>query len=329
MPISALTGLPISTPYLPGYTPPTFNYGPGSTSTGTTGLGDLASYINSINRQGQTAANQARIPGAVGLEAQSSANIGSELQGQLPADVLRLIQQQGAERGVATGSPGSPNSNAAYLQALGLTSLDLTQRGQQNLTGAYARNPAAPLFDPTTQLLTPYQSGTLNLEGGRLALEQQTEADRVALEQRRLDQEAALRGGGGGGGGGRGGTPATALPSDITGYGGEFVATAAPTGPTASALASSYGTDPTQSWWANLGVNQLDASGNPIWPMSTAPTGTGTFSAGGSLSDVGAWYDSLFNVDGSAAGAPAASDLASADQSGFDYGSFVPPEGGG
>jgi hypothetical protein len=314
MPISALTGLPITTPTVPGYTPPSFNYAPGSTTTGTgtTSLTDLTSYINALNRQGQSAANQARIPGAANLEAQSSANIGSELQGQLPADVLRLIQQQGAERGVATGSPGSPNSNAAYLQALGLTSLDLTQRGQQNLTSAYGRNPAAPLFDPTTQLLTPYQSGTLNLEGGRLALEQQTEADRVALEQRRLDQEAALRGGGGGGGGGRGGTPATALPSDITGYGGEFVAAGGPTAATGSvlgALAPDFGQ---QQWWSSIGY------GTP----QTTDTGNN------SLSDVTSWYDSLFNVDGTA-GAPAASDLASVDQSGFDYGSFVPPEGGG
>ena len=39
-------------------------------------------------------------------------NINSEVSGQLPADVVNQIAQAGAERGVATGSPGSPNANA-------------------------------------------------------------------------------------------------------------------------------------------------------------------------------------------------------------------------
>ena len=37
---------------------------------------------------------------------------------QLPEDVVRQLQQQAAERGVAIGSPGSPNANAWLQQAL-------------------------------------------------------------------------------------------------------------------------------------------------------------------------------------------------------------------
>jgi len=55
--------------------------------------------------------------------------IGDQLGGNIPADVVRKLSQLGAERGVAIGSPGSQNSMAALLQALGLTSLDMTKSG--------------------------------------------------------------------------------------------------------------------------------------------------------------------------------------------------------
>lgn len=134
-------------------------------------LTSLTSLINQLNLQGQQAANAGRIPGEAGLEAQSSANIGQQLAGQVPQDVVNLLQQQGAERGVATGMPGSANSNAAYLQALGLTSLGQQQAGQANLSAAAARNPVAKIFDPTSMLLTPYQSGMLGVDANQLALE--------------------------------------------------------------------------------------------------------------------------------------------------------------
>lgn len=127
-------------------------------------LSDITALVNALNLAGQQQANAARIPGAAGLEATSSANIGSQLAGQLPPDVMALINQQGAERGIATGAPGSANANAATLRALGLTSLGQQQQGQQNLSAAYARNPAAPLFDPTSQIMTPAQAAQLNLE---------------------------------------------------------------------------------------------------------------------------------------------------------------------
>src|SRR3974377_1176280 len=60
---------------------------------GGTNLSSLSDLINSLNPSGQSAALGARIPNAPALEAASSANIGSELAGQLPADVLANLQQ--------------------------------------------------------------------------------------------------------------------------------------------------------------------------------------------------------------------------------------------
>lgn len=120
-------------------------------------LASITQLVNQLNLQAQQQANAGRIPGAAGLEQQSSGNIASLLAGNIPADVKRNLTQSAAERGVAMGSPGSANSDAALMQALGLTSLGLQQQGQSNLTSALGRNPAAPIFDPSQLLLTPAQ----------------------------------------------------------------------------------------------------------------------------------------------------------------------------
>lgn len=129
----------------------------------------LSDLINSINRSAQTTALQARIPGEKGLEKTSSTNIASELGGNVPQDVVTQLAQRAAERGTATGiGSTSPNTNAALLRALGLTSLDMTKLGQQELTAAEGRNPAAPIYDPASQLLTPAQVSGMGLNAAGL-----------------------------------------------------------------------------------------------------------------------------------------------------------------
>lgn len=95
------------------------------------------------------------LPDYAAMVDQSSKNIGSELKGELPGDVIDQILQQAAERGIATGTNGSPSNNAAFLRALGLTSLNLQQVGEGALTGAIARTPRPPLFDPMAFLVSP------------------------------------------------------------------------------------------------------------------------------------------------------------------------------
>lgn len=146
----------------------------GSISNLPTAPPDLAAVtelVNLLNRNAQQQANQNRIPGASGLEQQSSSNIASLLAGNVPSDVQRNLYQTAAERGIAVGSPGSDNSQSALLRALGLTSLGLQSQGQSDLSAAYARNPAAPIFDPTTQLLTPAQKLAAEQNANQLGLE--------------------------------------------------------------------------------------------------------------------------------------------------------------
>lgn len=81
------------------------------------------------------------LPGYQGMSAQSSANIANNLAGVISPDVLANLATAGAERGVAMGSPGSPNASAAYLRALGLDSMQLQQLGDTQLTAAMNRTP--------------------------------------------------------------------------------------------------------------------------------------------------------------------------------------------
>lgn len=240
------------------YTAPRINYGAsGVAPAGGMNLSALTTYINQLNRTAQQQANVARIPGAQGLEETSSANIASELAGNVDPSTIRLLRQQAAERGVNVGVD-SPNADAAYLQALGLTSREQMARGQQDLTAAYARNPAAPLFDPSSQLLTPYQSGQLSIQEGQLELARQAEANRAANEAAAI----ALRGGGGG------------RAPIYTGGGGipDYGTSTGTSGLTGSALGGSFADDFGRSqWWESIGYAPT---------TRPATTGSGTFFAG-------------------------------------------------
>lgn len=122
------------------------------------------------------------------------ANVASEIGGQLPASVIQQLQQQGAERGISTGSPGSPNANASYMQALGLNSLQLTNTGQQNLNTQTAALPGAAI----SQNPNFYVSPSLVQQGASQNASMQTDANAnyAALQA----AQAGLASGGGGGG---------------------------------------------------------------------------------------------------------------------------------
>jgi hypothetical protein len=97
------------------------------------------------------------IPNYSGLTSTASTDVGNNLHGHLSDDVIAQLTQQAAERGITTGSPGSPNANAAYLRALGLTSLNLENTGLQQLATMTQTAPVAPLVNPASFLVTPEQ----------------------------------------------------------------------------------------------------------------------------------------------------------------------------
>lgn len=111
---------------------------------------------------GQQAAGQ--LPGYSDSLASIGANIKSETAGELPADVLQRLQQAAAERGVATGTSGSPNNDAAYLRALGLASLDLTNMGQSNLLRQLPALPGYSVSQNPGFYVTPQQQYEADLQ---------------------------------------------------------------------------------------------------------------------------------------------------------------------
>jgi len=213
--------------------------------TSTPDLSSLTAFVNQLNQQGQTSAEAARIPGATALETQSSGNIASELAGQLPPDVVNQLQQAAAERGVAIGSPGSPNVDSNFLLNYLGGSLGLQRQGQSDLSAALARNPTAPIFDPTSQLLTPYQSGVLSNQSALLG-----------LDWFKALNPTTARGGGGGTGGGEATQPT------------------ATSGPNLSTLASLLaGLNPAGSTTTGTTLQPGIDYSNPFGFTTTDPTG--------------------------------------------------------
>ena len=90
----------------------------------------------------------------------------------MPQDVQNLIASQAAERGVSTGQgAGSPNANASYLQALGLTSLGQEQSGLTGLEGLIGATPTGQGFSAQSGFVTPEQQ-----QAGQLAANQEAAA---------------------------------------------------------------------------------------------------------------------------------------------------------
>jgi hypothetical protein len=116
---------------------------------------DLARGMNQFNQDAVQRQLRSGLPLYDPLTIESSNNIMDMIQGEVPQDVINQILQVAAERGIITGTTGSENANAAMLRALGLTSLDLMQRGEQNLTAAIGRTPRGPLFDPSKMMVSP------------------------------------------------------------------------------------------------------------------------------------------------------------------------------
>lgn len=126
---------------------------------------DLA-YSDIAERVNQFMAGQANnqyvsnLPNYANMVGSRTNNITQQLSGQLPQDVINQINQQAAERGVANGMTGGQNTNAAYLRALGLNSLQMQQQGSQNLSAAIADTPVSPLFSPASMIVPGLQSNS-------------------------------------------------------------------------------------------------------------------------------------------------------------------------
>jgi hypothetical protein len=111
--------------------------------------GEQASATNAFMNNAAIQPYIANLPGYANMVGKRSENTLSMLGGNLPQDVQNQIAQRAAERGVGGGSgPASPNSNAALLQALGLSSYDMQKQGSAELSRSIADTPVPELINP-------------------------------------------------------------------------------------------------------------------------------------------------------------------------------------
>lgn len=104
------------------------------------------------------------------------------IEGIVPGDLRRNLEQAAAERGIGIGAPNSANANTQLLQALGLTSYDLMTKGVDQyrdlLAGVPKLNPESLFVSPSEQV-----ANNLKMQMQRAALE--------AEAQRQAEREAA------------------------------------------------------------------------------------------------------------------------------------------
>lgn len=91
--------------------------------------GAVGGVVSGAGVGGYSAGGLSNYPGWNQLSAMS--------QGQLSPGAVNMIQQQAAERGISTGLPGAPATNASYLRALGLTAEDEIMKAQSIISPLY------------------------------------------------------------------------------------------------------------------------------------------------------------------------------------------------
>lgn len=159
---------------MPAFTAPIFKSGSSNIIPWAGGV----PYMNEANQLNKFMGNQAlqqfnaNLPGYANAVGQRMENTQQMLEGDLPQDVVNQIAQQSAERGVGGGGV-SPNSNAAYLRALGLNSLDMQQQGAKQLSDNIADTPTAELWNPAS-LWVPTVLGQQEASAARSMLPQPT-----------------------------------------------------------------------------------------------------------------------------------------------------------
>lgn len=131
---------------------PTPKTGPNGTIpwAGAVPYGDEAAAINKFMNGQALQSYNSNLPGYANAVGQRSENTASMLKGELPQDVINQIAQNSAERGVGGGQSGGPNSNAAYLRALGLNSLDMMGAGSKELSQSISDTPVPELWNPAS-----------------------------------------------------------------------------------------------------------------------------------------------------------------------------------
>lgn len=122
------------------------------------GAENLAASTNAFNQDQLLSMLSKSIPGYSAMVTKAGQNINDELSGQLPPDVQAQIQNSSAARALGGGYGGSRAAGNLTARDLGLTSLDLTQKGLDSASRwiQTSKATAVPgMFDVSSMFVNP------------------------------------------------------------------------------------------------------------------------------------------------------------------------------
>lgn len=115
----------------------------------------LAAATNDATARQFLAMMEKLIPGFADISKTIAGNIGSMVRGELPKDVENYIGRKSAEKGISRGTGGSQFDQYGQLRDLGLTSLEMTDRGLNSAQRWMSSQPQP--FNVTSMFLNPAQ----------------------------------------------------------------------------------------------------------------------------------------------------------------------------
>lgn len=161
------------------------------------GIYDLAGSMNMFSNAQAAQQLSQNLPLYDEVNRAQMENIQDWSEGIVSPDVINLLAQQAAERGGGGGqAEWSPNANAAYLRALGLTSQGLQRDAVGAFTEAIGRTPRGPMLDTSKFLISPQEEQEAEYWSNLYASMPNPQAS--AMAQRNLLNQGLQAGRGGG-----------------------------------------------------------------------------------------------------------------------------------
>lgn len=124
------------------------------------GAENLVSDVNRFNQDQIKRMLDTAIPNFDALSAKIQGNISSELNGEIPSDVSDAVQRNAAAKAIGGGYAGTGAHSNLLARDLGLTSLNLTDRGissAENWINTMDRIFAPGMLDVSSMFITPMQ----------------------------------------------------------------------------------------------------------------------------------------------------------------------------